>query len=60
MLQWVFHGHNADGTVTFTAYMQAVREEHVARAARTSPAGELVPTAAPPDANSMKSADEER
>ena len=26
---WVFYGHNADDTVRFTAYVQAVVEEHV-------------------------------
>jgi LysM repeat protein len=27
---WIFHGHNPDGTESFIAYVQAVREEHVA------------------------------
>jgi len=26
---WVFYGHSADNTVRFTAYVQAVTEEHV-------------------------------
>jgi hypothetical protein len=26
---WVFHGRNADGSETFTAYVQAVKEELV-------------------------------
>jgi len=26
---WVFYGHNADGTVRFTAYVQAAREEYL-------------------------------
>jgi len=26
---WIFEGHNADGTVHFVAYVQAVTEEHV-------------------------------
>jgi len=29
---WVFYGHNADDTVRFTAYVQAVVEEHVQNA----------------------------
>ena len=29
---WVFYGHSADGTVRFTAYVQAVVEEHVQNA----------------------------
>lgn len=29
---WVFYGHNADDTVRFTAYVQAVAEEHVQNA----------------------------
>jgi hypothetical protein len=30
---WIFYGHNADDTVRFTAYVQAVTEEHVKNAA---------------------------
>ena len=26
---WVFYGHNADGTVCFTAYVQAVTREYI-------------------------------
>ena len=29
---WVFYGRNGDGTVRFTAYVQAITEEHVENA----------------------------